>query len=105
MFPDEQGYEVEMNRRTAIAMSRELHKTAQPLTVLQGVLELALENAHTVEDYRQCCERAIAELRRVGDSFDEVRKLLRSSIRGHKELNGGAARERDVTDRSASLGA
>jgi len=79
MFSDEQ---IEMSRHTAIEMSRELHKTAQPLTVLQGVLELALQKAHTVEDYRQYCERAIAELQRVGESFNQVRKLLRSGFKG-----------------------
>ncbi|MBV8051373.1 MAG: hypothetical protein JOZ80_09305 [Acidobacteriaceae bacterium] len=82
MFTNEQGPEVGINRSTAIAMSHELHKTAQPLTVLHGVLELALEKAHTVEDYRQCCQHAIAELQRVAESFDEVRKLLRSGATG-----------------------
>jgi hypothetical protein len=101
MFTDEQG-EIEMNQRAAIEMSRELHNTAQPLTVLHGVLELALENAHTVEDYRQCCERAMAELRRVADSFDEIRKLLRSSHIIRKDLNGRTVHERDAGNSSAS---
>ena len=90
MFIDEQGHEIQINPRTAVEMSRELHKTAQPLTVLHGVLELALSKADTVEDYRKCCEQAIAELRRVADCFDEVRKLLRSGQRASTELNGQA---------------
>jgi nitrate/nitrite-specific signal transduction histidine kinase len=58
-------------------ISKRLHSTAQPLTVLQGVLELALLNAHTVEEYRECCRQAIEELRRVTGCFDQVRELLR----------------------------
>jgi len=55
-----------------------LHEMAQPLAVLQGVLELALLKAHTVEDYRKACQRAIDELQRVNQHFDNVRKFLRS---------------------------
>jgi len=60
----------------ASALSRELHHSAQPLTVLQGVLELGLLTSTTTEDYRDVIQRAMEESRRVSSSFDLVRKLL-----------------------------
>lgn len=63
----------------ARAVSKELHRTAQPLTVLQGLLELSLLNAGTIEEYRSSMERAINELQRVVASFDHVRELIHST--------------------------
>lgn len=60
----------------ANALSRELHHSAQPLTVLQGVLELGLLTSTTTEDYRDVIQRAMEQSRRVSSSFDLVRKLL-----------------------------
>jgi hypothetical protein len=59
-------------------IARSLHKTAQPLTVLQGVLELALLNAQTTDEYRSSCERALREVGRVSRCFDQVRQMVRS---------------------------
>ena len=56
-------------------IARGLHKTAQPLTVLQGMLELALLNARTVDEFKQAVERSLEELQRVTDSFDHLRTL------------------------------
>lgn len=56
-------------------IARGLHKTAQPLTVLQGMLELALLNAGTVDEYKQTIEQALEELQRVVDCFEHLRTL------------------------------
>jgi signal transduction histidine kinase len=68
-----------MNREIASAVSRELHQTAQPLTVLQGLLELSLLKSGTIEEYRNSLERAINELQRVMAGFDHVRELIHST--------------------------
>jgi signal transduction histidine kinase len=54
----------------------ELHQTAQPLTVLQGLLELALLSSATAEEYRGVIQRAVEESRRVSRGFDQMRKLV-----------------------------
>jgi hypothetical protein len=57
------------------ALSRSLHQATQPLTVLQGTLELALLSASTVQEYKQAVERSLEELQRVTDSFEHLRTL------------------------------
>ena len=68
-----------LNLEIASAVSQELHQTAQPLTVLQGLLELSLLKSGTIEEYRSSLERAMDELRRVVAGFDHVRELVRSN--------------------------
>ena len=55
-------------------LSRELHQTAQPLTVLQGMLELALLSSFTTEEYRGVIQRAMEQSQRISGCFDLVRK-------------------------------
>lgn len=52
-----------------------LHQTAQPLTVLQGVLELSLITAETIQDYRQSIETALLQTGRLMDCLNEIRML------------------------------
>jgi hypothetical protein len=61
------------------ALPRALHQATQPLTVLQGTLELALLNAGTVEEYKQAVERSLEELQRVTDSFEHLRTLMQEA--------------------------
>jgi hypothetical protein len=76
-------------------MSRKLHKTAQPLTILQGLLDLMLTNvanggegtecressgpqANEIANCDQCkifLERASEEVRRLASCFEDVRNL------------------------------
>ena len=58
------------------AILHQLHQTAQPLTVLQGLLELALLSSATAEEYRGVIQRAVEESRRVSSGFDRIRKLV-----------------------------
>jgi hypothetical protein len=60
-------------------IAHELHQTAQPLTVLQGLLELALLSSATAEEYRAVIQRAVEESRRVSSAFDQMRKLVANS--------------------------
>jgi hypothetical protein len=61
----------------AQATSRGLHDAAQPLTVVQGLLELTLMQAQTVEEHRNCLNSALAEISRVMACFENVRQLVR----------------------------
>jgi signal transduction histidine kinase len=71
------GESVDLHPALASAASRGLHDTAQPLTVLQGLLELTLMQAQTVEDYRESVTTALAEMARVIACFENVRQLVR----------------------------
>lgn len=62
--------------RETSRLFQQLHQTAQPLAVLQGILELSLVDSRTVEDYRSAAELALAEARRVADRFKELRRLI-----------------------------
>jgi signal transduction histidine kinase len=68
---------MQLETQIAKAASRGLHDTAQPLTVLQGLLELALEQARTTEDYRKALTAALSETARVTACFENVRQLVR----------------------------
>jgi hypothetical protein len=63
----------------AEAISTGLHSLAQPLTILQGVLELALSKAETVEEYRNAVEVALGNARRAIGSLNDVRESARQS--------------------------
>lgn len=52
-----------------------MHQAAQPITVLQGTLELALLTASTVEEYRHAIERSLEEVQRINDCFKRLRTL------------------------------
>ena len=60
-------------------LARQLHQTTQPLSVLQGLLELALIESRSVDDYRRSVELSLVELGRVTDCFDELRRLVAAS--------------------------
>ena len=64
------------------AILHELHQAAQPLTVLQGLLELALLSSATAEEYRGVIKRAVEESTRTVVSPDRWKLCLRD-----KDLN------------------
>jgi len=57
-------------------LARELHQAAQPLTVLQGLLELSLLNGRSVEDFRGSLEAAMEQLQRAMQCFDRARETV-----------------------------
>ncbi len=59
-----------------------LHQAAQPLTVLQGCLELALEGPPTADHYRRSIHQALSESRRLAACFDRVREMVQKSNAG-----------------------
>jgi signal transduction histidine kinase len=71
-------------------LSRQLHDTTQPLTVLQGLLELALIKSRTQEDYKQSVELALRESARVAVCFEELSNLIRLQQRETEHQTLGA---------------
>ena len=59
-------------------LSKSLHQTAQPLTALQGWIELAATTPHTEDEYKSLMTHAMQELQRVFACFDRVREISRS---------------------------
>ncbi|HWF90895.1 MAG TPA: hypothetical protein VN684_01365 [Terriglobales bacterium] len=68
------GTEIPRSSMTA-AMSEVLHQTAQPLTVLLGILELALLQAETITDYRESVERSLSEVARLVDCLNQAKRI------------------------------
>jgi len=69
------GSEVLVDQEISSSISLGLHQTTQPLTILQGTLELALLNASTVDEYKYAIERSLEELQRVTDCFEHLRTI------------------------------
>jgi hypothetical protein len=67
---------VPVDQDTEGALSRALHRAAQPLTVIHGTLELALLTANTMEKYRDAVERSLEELQRAIDCFRDLRTII-----------------------------
>jgi hypothetical protein len=57
-------------------VSRGLHQMAQPLTVLQGTLELALMQLPTADESRQWLEAALEQACRLASDLAQVQKLV-----------------------------
>lgn len=58
-------------------ISHGLHQAAQPLTALQGWIELALIGTHSEHEYKSLVAHAREEALRVLGCFDRVRELAR----------------------------
>ena len=92
------GARVSFDQDNAIAISRELHQATQPITVLQGTLELALLTASTIHEYRRAIERSLEELQRVTVCFEHLRAFIQpqpasyiaANVLGEVELRKGA---------------
>jgi len=67
---------VSVDQDTEGAVARTLHQATQPLTVIQGTLELALLTANTMEQYKYAVERSLEELQRVTTCFRHLRTLI-----------------------------
>ena len=58
------------------AVAQGLHQMAQPMTVLQGVLELGLIEPCSAEEYQRTLQRAMDQWQRVAASIDAIRQLV-----------------------------
>ncbi len=58
------------------AVTRGLHDAAQPLTVLQGSLEMALIGSRSAEDYKRSIKRAVDQSQKIVAAFDRLREIV-----------------------------
>ena len=65
-------------QRMVVDATTALHSAAQPLVVLQGILELAVLSNENREELRVASETALHEAQRISEQFDELRKIMRS---------------------------
>lgn len=70
------GTAVSTYQEVSRSLSCQLHQMTQPLAVLQGVLELALVNSRTADEYRRAVQLALAELERATTCFEDLRALI-----------------------------
>jgi len=66
-----------LDQENIAELSRGLHQAAQPLTALQGWLELALAGSHTEDEYKASIRQAMEESQRVLACFNRVREMAR----------------------------
>jgi len=78
----------------ADAISRELHQTAQPLTTVQGLLELSLQRAQTVQQYRDAVTKSIEQLQRLVDCFGRLHHVVEL----HRTVNRSSFKVRSLID-------
>lgn len=78
------GFELDTSdgegQTVAQVTTRSLHDVAQPLTVLQGIIELSLMRDRTADEYRMALETALQEVERVTIRLDHVRHLMRLQL-------------------------
>jgi len=58
------------------AVSRELHHVAQPLTVLQGTLEIALIKDRSQAEYQSILHKVMEHSQKLADCFARVQRLV-----------------------------
>jgi len=68
--------EASIDRDISAAFSLGLHQATQPLTVLQGTLELALADAKSVDECKRVIARSLEEVQRVSDCFEQLRTIM-----------------------------
>lgn len=87
---DSEGKALSHEQDSLRPVFRQLHQITQPLSILQGVLELALVQARTSEDYKSVVVQALQQVERVTDDFDELRKQI--ELVGHAGQNQSGER-------------
>jgi len=68
---------VEVQSKNLQAAAMALHHLAQPLTVLQGLIELNLLEDRSPEQYRECLNQASVETSRLVKCLVDAREAFR----------------------------
>lgn len=58
------------------AILRILHKTAQPLSTIRGILELTLTEAMTAEEKKAWLEQAVEQISQANSRFEQLRRVV-----------------------------
>ena len=80
------------------SVSAGLHRAAQPLAVLHGMLEHALLDIPAAEEYRKVLVQLKSEVHRLTTSFDDLRETLRlaeSALQADDKLDVSPGKRRN----------
>ena len=58
------------------AILRILHKTAQPLSTIRGILELTLTEAMTPEEKKVWLQQAVEQISQANSRFEQLRRVV-----------------------------
>jgi hypothetical protein len=58
------------------AILRILHKTAQPLSTIRGILELTLTEAMTAEEKQAWLQQAVEQISQANSRFEQLRRAV-----------------------------
>jgi len=58
------------------AILRILHKTAQPLSTIRGILELTMTEAMTAEEKQAWLQQAVEQISQANSRFEQLRRVV-----------------------------
>ncbi len=64
------------------ALLRILHRTAQPLSTVRGILELTLEDAMTADEKKVWLQQAMEQIIQATSTFEQLRQLVETQKYG-----------------------
>jgi hypothetical protein len=84
---ESQGMEVahKIDRTANEAILRILHKTAQPLSTIRGILELTLTEAMTAEEKKAWLEQAVEQISQANSRFEQLRRAVEKQAGWYSE--------------------
>ncbi|HVM91865.1 MAG TPA: hypothetical protein VMT67_03580 [Terriglobales bacterium] len=62
-----------------------LHRTAQPLCTIRGILELTLTEAMTAEEKSVWLQKAVEQISQACTRFDQLRQIVEKQARSRTE--------------------
>lgn len=65
-----------VDRSGSDAILRILHKTAQPLSTIRGILELTLTEAMTAEEKQAWLQQAVEQISQANSRFEQLRRVV-----------------------------
>jgi signal transduction histidine kinase len=71
-----------LDRTGEDAILRILHRTAQPLSTVRGILELTLEDAMTADEKKAWLQQAMEQIIEATATFDQLRQLVETQKYG-----------------------
>jgi len=66
----------DVDRSANDAILRILHKTAQPLSTIRGILELTLTEAMTPEEKHEWLQQAVEQISQANSRFEQLRRAV-----------------------------
>ncbi len=79
------------DRTAEDAILRILHRTAQPLSTVRGILELTLAEAMTADERKAWLQQAMEQIVQATSTFDQLRQFVETSRYGTSSTKARAA--------------